>query len=149
MRIVKQRLLEMLPDARVFLDVDDLEEIGDLEGYIDRTATVLVYCSRGYFTSKNCMRELVAATKTQTPIIALVDPDSSRGGLSVDEVQTQLEEANGYYGKWGFDAAAPPGQDLYKHLFASDAIMWSRIGHFQDVTMRLIAERLLPQDHAR
>ena len=32
MRIVKQRLLEMLPDARAFLDVDDLEEIGGLEG---------------------------------------------------------------------------------------------------------------------
>ena len=47
MRIVKQRLVEMLPDIRCFLDVDDLEEIGDLEGYIDRTSTVLVYCSNG------------------------------------------------------------------------------------------------------
>ena len=35
MRIVKQRLVEMLPDARVFLDVDDLEEIGDLEGNLN------------------------------------------------------------------------------------------------------------------
>ena len=29
MRIVKQRLLELMPDLQCFLDVDDLEEIGD------------------------------------------------------------------------------------------------------------------------
>ena len=57
MRIVKQRLLEMLPDARVFLDVDDLEEIGDLEGYIEGSGSVLVFCSEGYCASRNCMRE--------------------------------------------------------------------------------------------
>ena len=34
MRIVKQRLLEMMPDLSIFLDVDDLEDISDLEGYI-------------------------------------------------------------------------------------------------------------------
>ena len=27
MRIIKQRLVEMLPEARVFLDVDDLKEV--------------------------------------------------------------------------------------------------------------------------
>ena len=31
MRIVKQRLLEMMPALAVFLDVDDLEDIDDLE----------------------------------------------------------------------------------------------------------------------
>lgn len=46
MRIIKQRLLEMVPNLSVFLDVDDLQEIGDLEGYIDRTRTVLVVCSQ-------------------------------------------------------------------------------------------------------
>ena len=34
MRIVKQRLLEMIPDLSVFLDVDDLEDISNLQGYI-------------------------------------------------------------------------------------------------------------------
>lgn len=72
MRIVKQRLLEMVPELEVFLDVDgmresdkrdglasllrpyvmlipaDLEEIGDLEGYINRSEVILVYCSQGY-----------------------------------------------------------------------------------------------------
>ena len=52
MRVVKQRLKEMVPDLEVFLDVDDLEEIGDLEGYIKRSRIILVYCSNG------CVRRL-------------------------------------------------------------------------------------------
>ena len=65
----------MVPDLHVFLDVDDLEEIGDLEGYIERTSIICVYCSNGYFTSKNCMRELVSASLMGKPIISLVDLD--------------------------------------------------------------------------
>jgi len=150
MRIVKQRLVEMIPDLVVFLDVDDLKEIGDLEGYIDRTSTVLVYCSKGYFTSKNCMRELVASTVKQKPIIALIDPDASRGGLSLVEVQAQLTEADALYEKWGFntEAGALHGKALKDHLFAHEPIEWNRIGHFQDVTMREISERLLSADDA-
>jgi len=144
MRIIKQRLKEMLPYLEVFLDVDDLEEIGDLEGYIDRTSTILIYCSKGYFQSKNCMRELVSTTTKRKPIIALIDPDASRGGLSVEEVRAQLLEAQASYAKWGFDAnTTPNGETLHGHLFQAMAIEWNRIGIFQDVTMRLIAERLL------
>ena len=108
--------------------VDDLEEIGDLEGYIDRTSTILIYCSRGYFESKNCMRELVATTMKRKPTIALVDPDASRGGLSLDEVRAQLIEAEASYAKWGFDEATTPnGLTLfYVHLFQADPIEWNR-----------------------
>ena len=129
----------MIPELSVFLDVDDLEEIGDLEGYIERTTTILVYCSRGYFTSKNCMRELVSSTKMRKPIIALIDSDASRGGLSLGEIQTQVLEADGMYAKWEFNQNGLAGLELYDHLFAHDPIEWNRIGHFQDVTMRLIA----------
>ena len=34
MRVAKQRLLEMIPDLSIFLDVDDLEDISNLQGYI-------------------------------------------------------------------------------------------------------------------
>ena len=135
----------MIPDLVVFLDVDDLEEIGDLEGYVERTSIILVFCSNGYFQSKNCMRELVCATQMAKPIIALIDPDAPRGGLSMAEIHEQLLDANADYRKWGFDEKTTPnGQALYDHLFADEPIEWDRIGHYQDVTMRLIAERLLP-----
>ena len=64
MRVVKQRLLEMMPKLQVFLDVDDMDDVseGYMEKYIGCTELVLVYASRGYFTSKHCMRELCVAT---------------------------------------------------------------------------------------
>jgi len=160
MRIVKQRLLEMIPDLQVFLDVDDLEVIGDLELYIERSSNILVYCSEGYFASKNCMRELVASVTMQKPLIALTDPERGRGGLSLEEIHAQLHAADSLAAKWGFRLEEhhdeqghgewhggfiwPGSQLLSDALFASEPIEWNRIGHFQDVTMRLIAERLLP-----
>jgi len=144
MRIVKQRLLEMIPTLRVFLDVDDLVELSDLEGYIERSTAVLVYVSKGYFHSKNCMRELIAATTKQKPMIALCDSDASHGGLALAEVRPALFEGTTFYEKWGMSLDTPRGEALYDHLFSSEVIEWNRIGHFQDVTMRLIAERLLP-----
>ena len=51
MRIVKQRLLEMLPDLKCFLDVDDLEEIGNLGAYIKASNMVLLFLSKGYWFS--------------------------------------------------------------------------------------------------
>ena len=48
MRVVKRRLLEILPGTfhsplRIFLDVDDLEDIGELESYVDRTCSIMIF----------------------------------------------------------------------------------------------------------
>ena len=48
MRIAKQRLVEMIPAARVFLDIDDLKEGRGME-YVDQSRAVLVHVSSGYF----------------------------------------------------------------------------------------------------
>ena len=109
--------------------VDDLVEIGDLEGYIRRSVNILVYCSRGYCQSKNCMRELISSTQMGKAFIALVDPDPSRGGLGLEEIRGELLAAEGSYLKWSFDSdSTPDGAALFTHLFASDAIEWNRIG---------------------
>ena len=94
------------------------------------------------------------------PLIALTDPEVGKGGLSMDEIHARLHEADGLAEKWGFRLEEhhdeqdhgewhagfiwPGSQLLGDALFASEPIEWNRIGHFQDVTMRLIAERLLP-----
>ena len=73
------------------------------------------------------MRELVSTTTKQKPTIALIDPDSSRGGLSVQEVRAQLIEAQASYARWGFDAETTPnGEVLHGHLFLAMAIEWNR-----------------------
>jgi hypothetical protein len=142
MRIVKQRLLELIPNLSVFLDVDDLEDISDLSGYIERTQSVLVFCSNGYFQSKNCMIELRSSVVKKKPILALVDSDASRGGLTQDLVRLQLLEAEKSYTKWSFDDD-PRAEELFATLFADEPVEWNRLGVFQAVTLRLIAERVL------
>ena len=159
MRIIKQRLLEMVPDFQIFLDVDDLEVISGLEGYIERSSIIVVHCSKGYFTSKNCIRELVASVVKQKPIVALIDPEMNHGGLRIDEVHSRLLQGDMLFKKWGFlespdsqtrlttewhkDYVWPGGEKVHNALFAQAPIEWNRIGHFQDVTLRLIAERVL------
>ena len=84
------------------------------------------------------MRELIATASKGIPIIPLIDLDKSRGGLALATIHAQLLEADSMYDKWEIDAAAPRGDALYAHLFAAEPIEWNRLGHFQDVTMRLI-----------
>ena len=129
--------------------VDDLEDISDLEGYIERTETVLIFCSKGYFQSKNCMREIRACTARRKAMIAVLDPESTTGAMTLDEVKRELLEADAMYGRWGFegDDGQPDGMACIAQLLRAEPIEWNRIGAFQDVTMRLIAERLLPPDH--
>ena len=157
MRIVKQRLLEMIPDASVFLDVDDLEDISDLEGYVDRSSAVLVFCSKGYFQSRNCMRELLRATVTNKPIIAMLEPEASKGGLTREQIRTELETAEStLIANWGLDAelaewgveSTPSADEMEYWLFQEEPIEWNRLSALQDVTMRLVARRMIA-DRAR
>ena len=93
------------------------------------------------------MRELVAACATARPSILLVDPDTSKGGLSVGQIETLLgrEGLLDSYTKWGFDPIkdTPRGPQLLEHLLRGEPIEWARLSAFQDVTMRKIAARIL------
>ena len=160
MRIVKSKLLEMMPDVRVFLDVDDLKEGRGAE-YLDRSMAVLVFCSQGYFVSQNCMRELLRAVTTGVPIIAMLEAQATKGGLTLAQVFDQLTaagkpcEKNGkrfesMYEMWGLTGEVsswgyhmPTAQELYDAIFCHEPIEWNRIGPFQDVTLRLTANAVL------
>jgi len=106
---------------------------------------VLVYCSKGYCSSKNCMRELISAVHMGKPIVPLLEPDVSRGGLSVKEVRGQLIDAEQKYTEWGFGEGTPRGDALCDALFLCEPIVFDRMGPSQDVTVRLIADQLLPE----
>ena len=148
MRIVRTRLLEMMPELSVFLDVEDLKDISDLEGYIERSSVILVMCTKGYFSSKNCMRELRCAVGMGKPMFAMLDLDSDTRSLTMEEVKAELLAADAKFAGWGFSGdGGPDGAACFAALFAVDPIEWNRIGVFQDVTMRLVAERTLPEGH--
>ena len=61
----------MIPGIKIFLDVDDLKDIGSLEDYVDRTQVMLFFLSKGYFRSKALpqplpFRECLAVSPTTT-----------------------------------------------------------------------------------
>ena len=92
-RIIKERLLETFPPSslEIFLDVDEPDlQIGDLEGYIERSDVVLVLATHGYFESKNCLRELHHAVALQKQMICVVEPEAKKGGLTITEIKKEL-----------------------------------------------------------
>ena len=78
------------------------------------------------------MVELHATVREKKRIIALVDSDVSRGGLTVTEVREQLCKADTLQSEWGFTDDGLNGTELYEALFREDPIEWNRIGAFQE-----------------
>ena len=105
----------------------------------------------------------MSAVEARKPLITVVDPDADRGGLTMDEVRTQLlETVESSFPRWGFDESAPSGEVLFDVLASGAAswrgsksspgskeVEWNRIGVFQEVSLRLIAERLLSKQRRR
>ena len=50
---IKRQLRILVPSASVFLDVDDLQSIDELEEYISRSAMIMIFITKGYFFSKS------------------------------------------------------------------------------------------------
>jgi len=153
MRVIKNRLAEMVPELRVFLDVDDLRN-GLGAGYVDQSDALLCALSVGYFESPNAIRELLRAVVTGKPIIALTQSAARAEGkwLTRELVRSQLREAEGRYEQWGlvedmadWGVSPPSAADVEAAIFARPPIEWMRINHLQDVTLRLIIEQLLSQ----
>lgn len=173
MRIVKARLREMMPNVSVFLDVDALGNtiFKDFE-HVDMSNAVLVFLTKGFMRSGPCAKELVRAILLKKPIIAVLESDPHRGGLTQNEVSemisavqadgetTWLTEAKYRAGapwwikdvvqvwsrEWGGpELKVPAPHEVIEALFGfSPPIVWYALADLQDVSMRLIAERLLP-----
>ena len=158
-RTLKDRLIECLPDVKVFLDIDDMVE-GVGKEYLDKSHHCLVFCTEGYFESKNCMRELLRAVVTHKQIITVIEPDPVHGAITKEEIRLALRKADG--GKWqlwGLDeelmqwaaddntrSDLPDADEVFQCLFMQEPIEWARVQQFQDVTMRLIADRVAETD---
>ena len=132
--------------------------------HIDVSETVLCYLSHLWFTNPPCLREIVRAMVRKKPLIALLEPDMSvqHGGypeakcreiLISNEYAARLEkvmgsQVNEWATAWDMpELRLPTGQEIVEVLFDKQpAVVWYRLGDFQDVSMRLIAERLVVQN---
>jgi len=155
---VKVRLLELLPDAQVFLDVDFLGGAMP-ESHIDVSSVALCFCTRRWFTSMPCVREAVRAVLRKVPLIALLDADTSdvQGGHGEAECRSILasreygarllslqEQVATWAMEWGVHLDLPSADEITTELFNMPAIVWYRLSDLQDVSMRMIAERMMP-----
>jgi len=77
---IKDKLLLMLPGLSAFLDVDDLESIEELERHIKESKVALCFLSRGYFKSRNAMREMHAAIGAQKTLVIVHETRSHENG---------------------------------------------------------------------
>lgn len=98
-----------------------------------RPGSVLVFCSNGYFTSRNCMRELKWSVQTGKPIIPLLEPNVLKGGLTLAEVRARCEA----YGTLSVHERSSAGVidkgevAIADALFMDEPIEWNRFGAFQ------------------
>jgi hypothetical protein len=76
-RMLLHESLLFLPGLKVWLDVDELQDISKLEESVAESAVFILYYSKGYFKSKNCRREIYAAIKLEKPIILLYEGNDS------------------------------------------------------------------------
>ena len=120
--VIKRLLCLLLPGAKIFLDVDVLADIGALEEYIDMTAVITIFASKGYFKSGNCLREAHVTVAKRKPIALVHDP--FHGGATLDVVR---------------DEECP--DDLRSSIFLRrQVIEWHRIKDFQLVSIKLLVE---------
>ncbi len=82
--IVRQLQL-MLPGIKIWLDVDELDDISELENCIKTSAMFVLFYSKHYFESRNCRREIYAAISLGKPIIVIYEGDER----VLDELKTE------------------------------------------------------------
>jgi len=117
-----------MPSIPVFLDVDDLLSIDRLEEYVEASGCVLLFLSRGYLISHNCLRETRKAVHTRLPLCFVWEADHAKGGAPLRYLR---------------EHECPP--DLVEVIFGDDAkiIQWHRVIEFQLLSLKKIAEAAL------
>ena len=81
-----------------------------------------------------CMHLTPYVSPVYLQVVAALDLDQSRGGLTLQQIHEQLHTAEKeMYAKWDFDATTPSAEALYKYLFEDKEhiLEWNRIGAFQ------------------
>ena len=125
---IKRMLAAMLPGVSVFLDVDNLRSIDTLEEEISDSAVVMILATKGYFQSKNCLREVNATLEQEKRFC--VGVDLVRGGAPLPDIEAECSE------EMQLDVFGPPSA-------RREVIIWHRIKAFQMVSITLITEQLL------
>ena len=106
--------------------VDDLQNIGNLEGYIKSTGVILFFLSKMYFGSTNCLKEIWATLNQKKPIVLVHEQQQDKGGGPMDVIKLECPEV---LRASIFDGRTP--------------ITWHRVSPYQKLTLKLVATEML------
>ena len=112
-KVIKNELKLLIPGIKIFLDVDDLKDIGSLEDYVDRTQVMLFFLSRGYFRSKALpqppsLSESASLCRPRLLVRSLPAELPARDSDVAREEQAARPRARGGPGQGRRDAAGAP-----------------------------------------
>ena len=71
MQALKKELSLLVPSLKIFLDVENLTNLGDLEALIKNSEVVMIFLSSGYFSRWNCLREARETLVAKKEVILL------------------------------------------------------------------------------
>ena len=88
------------------------------------TASGSIFLSRSYFTSRNCLREVVTTMRKKKPVVLVWEPDQNKGGAPVEVLKKELftrrqmleEIGNKYFG-----APATP-EECVEYVFETSQV---------------------------
>ena len=115
------------PRPLLSFDCGSLENIGDLEKYIDQSAVISIFLSMGYFKARNCLREVVGTLEQKKPYLFVHEADPAKGGGTLEALRLELQ--NEAHREALFDGRR--------------VTVWHRIADFQTVSLLQIAEDML------
>ena len=134
--VLKRLARAALPSMSIFLDIDDLSDAALLEAYVGSSDVLLVFLTRSYIQSANCMRELVEACRLRKPLLVVRETDDNHGAISADELRAGVEAM-------AMAEQREAAGRLVAALEEGPALEWHREKHLKQATLVMIVQALL------
>jgi hypothetical protein len=153
MQALKKELSLLVPSLRIFLDIENLTAINDLEALIDKSEVVLIFLSAGYFARWNCLREARQTLVAKKPTIFLREVAFMHGGgsmsLSMQEIDCPQNRIlhNSFDEAYEIPGVADIKEALITNIEEHGLMLWHRIVSFKQATLKMIVSRMLHQQH--
>ena len=88
---------------------------------------MLFFLSRNYFSSRNCLKEVMASLQQGKPHVLVHEQKQDKGGGPLEALKAECRN-----------------EEMREAIFAGRTpIVWHRIFHFQNLTLKLIATEML------
>ena len=93
---------------------------------------MLLFLSTNYFGSRNCLREIKASIEQEKPLVLVQEQQKDKGGGPLDTLKAECRD-----------------DQMRGEIFnGRTPIVWHRISHFQNLSLKLIATEMLRQGPA-